>query len=240
MELSFIINAGGRLITYEITRKKVKNLTLRVKPEGQVIVSADNRVSEAYIEAFIRQKADWICKALDKARNHKGLLKKEIIPENGRVVLLLGREFTLLLQDAPKDEIQIKGRQIIINTRHFGQPDKLKRQWQLWYDTMAKNIFHEAVTELYKSFEPYGVTMPVIRVRNMKSRWGSCSVYGETITLNKMLLQTPYECIRYVAAHELTHFIEPNHSKSFYSMLQSILPEHRAMEGELKNWRLPS
>ncbi|BCJ96502.1 hydrolase [Anaerocolumna cellulosilytica] len=238
--MSFIINAGGRLITYEIRRKKVKNLTLFVKPEGLVVVSAGNRVSEAYIEAFIRQKADWICKALDKVENYKGILKKEIIPENGMIVLLLGREFTLLIQGAPKDKIQIEGRQIIIYTRHSEQSDKLKRQWQLWYDAMAKNIFYEAVAELHKSFEPHGVIMPVIRIRNMKSRWGSCSVYGAAITLNKMLLQTPYECVRYVAAHELTHFIQPNHSKSFYSMLQSILPEHRTMERELNNWRLPS
>lgn len=238
--MSFTINAEGRLITYEIIRKNVKNLNLRVKQDGQVVVSAGSRVSEAYIEVFVRQKAEWICKALDKVQNQKGILKKEFLPEQENTVLLLGKEFTLFIQAAEKNKIEIAGRQIIMYTRHLQQPVKLKKQWGLWYDTMARNIFYEAVTELYKSVEPYGVAMPAIKIRNMKSRWGSCSVHGEAITLNKMLLQTPYECIRYVAAHELTHFIQPNHSKNFYRMLESILPDHERMEKELKYWLLPS
>lgn len=60
------LKCGDRELTYELTRKAVKNVNLRIKPDGSVHVSANRRVPISFIEDFIRQKQTFIFAALDK------------------------------------------------------------------------------------------------------------------------------------------------------------------------------
>lgn len=64
--MTHTVTAGDRKITYELTRKKVKNINLRIKPDGTVHVSASTAVTIAVIERFIRKRADFILGAIDK------------------------------------------------------------------------------------------------------------------------------------------------------------------------------
>ena len=54
------------VIAYQLTRKKVKNVNLRIKPDGSVLVSANRRVPVSFIDDFIRQKQELIFFALAK------------------------------------------------------------------------------------------------------------------------------------------------------------------------------
>lgn len=64
--MTHTVTVGDRKITYELTRKKVKNINLRIKPDGTVHVSASTAVTIAVIERFIRERADFILGAIDK------------------------------------------------------------------------------------------------------------------------------------------------------------------------------
>ena len=86
-------------------------------------------------------------------------------------------------------------------------------------------IFNEILDEIYPLFIPYGVKKPVLRIRTMKSCWGSCLVNKGIITLNRKLLMKPRECIEYVVMHELCHFIYPDHSKQFYGFMEKLMPD---------------
>jgi predicted metal-dependent hydrolase len=73
------------------------------------------------------------------------------------------------------------------------------------------------------------VTKPTaIRFRDMRSRWGSCTVQKGHICINYRLTFAPASCLHYVLGHELCHFIYPNHSASFYRLLNAAIPD--AME----------
>lgn len=56
----------GRKIQYDLQYKKVKNVNLRIKPDGTVTVSANKRVGQKFIDEFLTSKADFILNALDK------------------------------------------------------------------------------------------------------------------------------------------------------------------------------
>ena len=62
------INYNGTIIKYELTRKRVKNINLRVTPDMQVKVSAGDRVSARYIDDFVLRKADFILQALESCK----------------------------------------------------------------------------------------------------------------------------------------------------------------------------
>lgn len=96
--------------------------------------------------------------------------------------------------------------------------------------------FRWLTEQIFRRFTPYGIPFPEIRFRRMKGRWGSCVKKKREITLNKMLKKVPEDCQEYVIAHELSHLVEPNHSKAFYEVLASVLPDYRERERKLDHF----
>lgn len=70
-------------------------------------------------------------------------------------------------------------------------------------------------------------------IRTQRSRWGSCSSRG-TISLNCLLMLAPPEVQEYVAAHEVCHLTEMNHSARFYALLSRVLPDWKSREAWLR------
>ncbi len=85
-----------------------------------------------------------------------------------------------------------------------------------WYKTRATRIFTEYVTELAQEM---GVVVHKIRVRTMRSRWGSYST-KKTVSLNQRLIMAPPRIIRYVVIHELAHAAHHNHGKHFWKLVE--------------------
>lgn len=83
MEREIILN--GCAIAYELERKTVKNLNLRIKPDGSIHVSAPRRMPEGMINSFLASKADFILEAVEMAKKRQ----KEVTPGT---ILVLGRE----------------------------------------------------------------------------------------------------------------------------------------------------
>ena len=78
-----------------------------------------------------------------------------------------------------------------------------------------------------------GGTYTKITIRNQKSRWGSCSSRG-TLSFNYRLMLAPPEILDYVVVHELCHLRHMNHSKDFWLMVESILPDYKNARRYLK------
>lgn len=221
------IQIGGRTITYELIRKKVKNINLHVKADGRIIISASNRVSKKYIEDFIVRKADWIEKSLERFENREPGSNHEFEPGEGSIIKLLGMQYQLHITASTENYIELTDTEIRIHTKYPKDQKKIGSLWDKWYKEFIKGVFYQVVKAVHPKFLSYKIPMPDIKIRKMKARWGSCAVYDSRITLNTALIHAPLVCIEYVAAHELTHFIHPNHSTRFYAMLGSIMPDYK-------------
>lgn len=92
--------------------------------------------------------------------------------------------------------------------------------------------------QIFPLFSSYGIPFPKLRFRLMKGRWGSCLRKKREVTLNKLVKLLPKDCQEYVIAHELAHLVEANHSKAFYEVLSSVLPDHRDRERKLDHFRI--
>ena len=79
-----------------------------------------------------------------------------------------------------------------------------------------------------------GVDYGSITIRCQKSRWGSCSSKGN-LSFNCLLMLIPPEVIDSVVVHELCHRKEMNHSKAFYAIVESVLPDYRVSRKWLRD-----
>lgn len=78
-----------------------------------------------------------------------------------------------------------------------------------------------------------GVHAAKWQIREMKTRWGSCSVHTGDIRINLRLAKKPRECLEYVVVHELCHLLEPSHNARFHSLMDRFLPDWRERKRRL-------
>ena len=75
-----------------------------------------------------------------------------------------------------------------------------------------------------------------VSIRNQKTRWGSCSS-KDNISLNMKLLHLPDHLIDYILLHELVHTRVKNHSKSFWDELETVVPNARSIDEQLREYQ---
>lgn len=93
----------------------------------------------------------------------------------------------------------------------------------------------ERISFYAQKWEPVmGVHCVCWTIRDMTSRWGSCSVQKHTIRINLQLAHKPEECLEYVIVHELAHLLEPSHNKRFHAYMKQFLPDYKEREKVLK------
>lgn len=85
--------------------------------------------------------------------------------------------------------------------------------------------------------DEHGFTYNRVVIKNNISNWGSCSSKGN-INLNLRLVTLPHSLQDYVMLHELCHLKEMNHGPRFHALLESLCPDHRQLEKELKQYKL--
>lgn len=95
--------------------------------------------------------------------------------------------------------------------------------------------FKEQIGRFAGKWEPImGVHCVRWTIRDMKSRWGSCTVAKKTIRLNLQLAKKPEECVEYVIVHELTHLLEPSHNERFHAYMKRFLPDYKERKRRLE------
>lgn len=222
-------------IPYLLTRKPVKNVNLRIKPEGEVLVSANNSVPTDFIDAFIEKKQRYIFSVLSKYEEKKKLF--QAVPKryvSGESYDLLGKSLRLKVEANKEENVYTDGVYIFLKVKDkddFRHKEIMMSKWLKQYQT---TVFEELLQEKYLLFEKYGVTYPTLKIRNMTSRWGSCQPKKGIITLNSKLIEASRNCIEYVILHELVHFIHPNHSRQFWDFVAMMMPDWKERKEELE------
>jgi predicted metal-dependent hydrolase len=226
----------GQMLEYTLERKSVKNVNLHVRKDGSVYVSANARVAAAQIDDFLISKSQFILKALNRFREQAEMRPQPKQYVSGETFYIQGRALRLKVVQAAKNQVYTDGVHIFLELKDLSNKAKRQRMVCNFLDQQCRDVFGEVVQEIYPVFQKYGVTMPVIRIRDMDTRWGSCLVKKGVITLNKRLLEAPRNCIEYVVMHEFCHFIHPNHSKHFYGLLSMLMPDWKDRKKLLENY----
>jgi len=215
-------------ISYVLTRKQVKYINLRIKSNGEVAVSAHRRVPAAHVDKVVGSKAPFILEALERVEKRREETGDQ--PHNyetGEIFRLLGRDYTLVVEEAGREEIFFRGDSLVLRTKWPDHYPHKKNMMEKWMRFFTRKTFSEIIDWAYPQFIPYGAPYPVWTVRSMTSRWGSCQPQTGKITLNSKLIFYPKEAIEYVVVHEFAHFAHPDHSKAFWALVAEIMPDYK-------------
>ena len=230
------VSCENGVISYQLTRKKVKNVNVRIKQDGSVLVSANSRVPVTFIDDFIRQKQEFILSALakfeEKRELHQDTPKNYISGEN---YTLLGKSLRLKVEESKNEEVYTDGIYIFLKVKdkdNFRHKEIMMTKWLKEYQM---TVFQELILQTYAMFRKYDVPFPTLKIRTMKTIWGSCQPQKGIITLNSRLIEAPRNSIEYVVVHEFAHFIHPNHSKQFWNFVTMMMPDWKERKKGLEN-----
>ena len=222
------ISLNGIPTAYTLERKRVKNVNLRVRG-GEVFVSAPRWVPSAVIEGFLRERADFILGALERTE------RTPFPPcEDGAPLPWRGRTLTLALGRASRSSARVEGDTLHLCVRDAQNAESVRRALDRWYRAESEALCLAAFDRLYPQFAALGVPRPEIRMRAMRSCWGNCRPAKKVVTFNARLAAVPEDCVEYVVAHELTHFLHADHSPAFYAALARVIPDWKVRRRELR------
>ncbi|MHC6180771.1 M48 family metallopeptidase [Clostridium sp. JNZ X4-2] len=221
-------------LEYKVIKKNIKSVNISINENGEVIVNAPIDISYDSIEKIIRDKIDWISKSTNIIKNKMGHLKSMGISE-GKNMLWLGKLLRIERCESDikgchvevlKDKIIIYGNSISIKNQN-----SINENIRRFYKEKAEVIFNRKVIFYSKriNVHPHKIT-----VRCQKTRWGSCSS-NRNLSFNYKLLMAPLDIIDYIVVHELCHLIYMNHSKEYWSLVETIIPQYLNKRSWLKN-----
>lgn len=219
----------GRKFPCVVQRKQMKNLRVRVMEDGTIRVSAPHRVSDARILSFLQEHAAELASLVDKA---KATRAAALDYADGSSIPWLGGSITLRWLDAPRPTMLENG---VLSVFARSQKDAqiAVRQWMI-----GECVKHcrECNRQTYEAFRKKGYAVPLahIQIKEMTSRWGSCTAQTGRISMNFRLMQYPPECLYGVFCHEYAHFLHQDHSEGFYAVLLDVCPEYRKWDALLK------
>jgi predicted metal-dependent hydrolase len=227
---------GTTTIAYTLTYAERETLAIHVHPDNQVTVDAPLDSELADVEKRVRKRAAWIIKQQRNFRRYS----VEFPPRqyvSGETHRYLGRQYQLkvIQEKNGLEKVKMDRGRIHVFTRDKSDQQRVKKLLDKWYRTHARRVFTERVEEWYPRFKRFEIEQPLVVLRQMKSRWGSCTEAGK-ITLNVKLIQVPKQFIDYVIVHELCHLVQHNHSSGFYSLMSRIMPDWEERRGKLNSF----
>ncbi len=215
-----------------IERKKIKNYYMKILPDLTIIVSVPLRLDINIIYKFIDSHKKWIEKSINKFKKAKqDNIKDTLI--NGGTVKILDNQYIVYIYSSNENKIIFDGFTINIYSKKVNDANYLQKQYNEFLKAEAYEYFKKILNKYLPIFQKYNVPKPVIKIKPLKSKWGSCRPNTGEITLNLHLYKASAQCIDYVILHELTHLVHSGHKKRFYNFLEKYMPNYRETEKQL-------
>ena len=206
-----------------------KTATVKIE-QGVVQVVVPKTLSQQAIDDLIANKSNWIRQKLILQQSVPVSKPKQFV--SGESFTYLGRNYRLKVLPGQVEPVKLKHGYL-----HVTVPPDQKSDHRLIRQRLRDWYLHRAIDKLEQKTSIYAEQMGVqptqIKVKEYKSRWGSCNTRGE-ISYNWKIIMTPHRIVDYVVIHELCHLIHHNHSKQYWNQVRSIVPDYQSKRDWLK------
>ena len=222
-----VINVDDLVVMIKY-RKNMKNIYLKVEKNADVVVSAPPRTPNYIIKKLIQENIDEI-----KLRRNNILTNRYTVKQyvTGEKHIIFGKEFVLEVRLGNKNVVKLSDDKIILVIK-----DKDQDRGQIVTSYLRKVLYNKALEFINKYEKIMGVHAEQLRIKKMKTRWGTCNIEAKRIWINYELIKYPIECLEHIVVHELTHLLETNHTPRFYALLGKYYPKFRENDKLIKEF----
>lgn len=222
-----VINMNDLVVMIKY-RKNMKNIYLKVEKNADVVVSAPPRTPNYIIKKLIQENIDEI-----KLRRNNILTNGYTVKQyvTGEKHIIFGKEFVLEVILGNKNVIKLSDDKIILVIK-----DKDQDRGQIVMSYLRKVLYNKALEFINRYEKIMGVHAEQLRIKKMKTRWGTCNIEAKRIWINYELIKYPIECLEHIVVHELTHLLETNHTPRFYALLGKYYPNFRENDKLIKEF----
>ena len=229
-------------IPVEIVRKEIKNLHVGVyPPSGRVRVAAPLRLDDEAVRLALISRLGWIRRKQAEFQQQVRQSQREFV--TGESHYFEGRRYRLSVieRNAPPTVKPLNNTTLELGVRPNSDREAREAALHRWY----RRHLRDQLPPLIAKWEAeVGVTVHDVRIKKMKTLWGSCNVEAKRIWLNLELAKKPSSCLVYILVHEMVHLLERQHNDRFRELMDNFIPLWRSYRDELnraplshENWR---
>lgn len=226
---NFTMEVSG--LSVEVVRKDIKNLHVGVHPpNGRVRVAAPRRLDDEAIRLAVISRLGWIRRQQKGFDQQVRQSQREMV--TGESHYYQGRRYLLdVVAHDGRPSIRIANNtRMELRVRPGATRDDREKVLLRWY----RRRLREQIPPLLKKWEPkVGVEVTEVRIKKMKTRWGTCNSEARRIWLNLELIKKPAVCLEYILVHEMVHFFERHHNDRFRDLMDQMMPQWRLFREEL-------
>ena len=222
-----VITVDDLIITIKY-RRKMKNIYLKVEKNADVVVSAHPRTPNYIIKKLVQENIDEIKLRRTNILKNGHTVKNYVTGEKHYV---FGKELTLEVRLGDKNKVTLSNDKLILSVK-----DKHQDREQIVTRELRKVVYNKCLEFLSKYEKPMNVHAEQVRIKKMKTRWGTCNIEAKRIWINYELVKYPVECLEHTIVHELTHLLETNHTPRFYTLLGKYYPNYRENDKLIKEF----
>jgi len=213
---------GRSTIEYELIYEERKNIAITVNPDGAVVVKAPVESDFDEIQSKLQKRGRWILKQINYFdKFHPLQTARKYI--SGETYYYLGRQYRLRIRRSKQESVKLVGKFFIVETKNPKKSEHIKLLMMQWYADHAKLVLDTRGEKYIERIMGSNYCKVEINYKYLNRRWGIWD--NGTLTFNIELIKTPISCVDYVIVHELCHLVHPNHDKSFYRLMGSIIPD---------------
>ena len=215
----------------EVVRKDIKNLHVGVyPPNGRVRVAAPLRLDDDAVRLAVISRLGWIRRQKAKFEQQDRQSRREFV--TGESHYFEGRRYRIDVteRDGPSTVRLLNNTTMALSVRPGTDRDKREAVLYRWY----RRQLRDRLPALLAKWEPkVGARVAEVRIRKMKTRWGTCNSDARRIWLNLELAKKPVSCLEYIVVHEMVHLIERHHNDRFRDLMDRLMPQWRLYRDEL-------
>ena len=222
-----VITVDDLIVTIKY-RRKMKNIYLKVEKNTDVVVSAPPRTPNYIIKKLVQENIDEIKLRRTNILKNGHTVKNYVTGEKHYV---FGKELTLEVRLGDKNKVTLSNDKLYLSVK-----DKYQDREQIVTRELRKVVYNKCLEFLNKYEKLMNVHVEQLRIKKMKTRWGTCNIEAKRIWINYELVKYPVECIEHTIVHELTHLLETNHTPRFYTLLGKYYPNYRENDKLIKEF----
>lgn len=212
-------------VPYRLERVRRRSIGLVITTDG-LVIRAPKWTPIYEIDAAIAERQGWIESATLRQRARLAQLAE--VREGGHI-LFRGNKLPIELREGPLETIELTEQHCTV-TSPTGHVSRIRLDEEI--KRIAKTTLPRVAREMANAAE---LPLRAVRLSTARTLWGSCTIDGN-VRLNFRLIQLPTALMRHVIAHELAHLVEFNHSKRFWSIVESLDPQSKTHRRAVKNY----